>query len=72
MKKVETYKNFGIYERSDKELRRGIEELGCVLSRYEVYLPGESPDQMDAAEWDSDSMQECRDFIDSYDANGDS
>lgn len=68
MKKVETYKGFGIYERSDKELRRGIEELGCILSRYEVYLPGESPDQMDAAEWDSDALQECRDFIDSYDA----
>lgn len=67
MKKIENYKGFGIYERSDKELRCGIEELGCILCRYEVYLPDESPDQLDAAEWDSDSLQECHDFIDSYD-----
>ena len=65
MKKVETYKGFGIYERPDEEIQRGIDELGCILSRYEVYLPGESPDAFDAAEWDADDLQECRDFIDS-------
>lgn len=66
MKRIETRRGFGIYERSDKEIRRGIDELGCVLSLYEVYLPGESPDTLDAAERDADNLQECRDFIDSY------
>lgn len=66
MKLIEIYKGFGIYERSDEEIRRGIDELGCILSHYEVYLPGESPDEFDAAEWDADALQECRDFIDSY------
>lgn len=66
MKLIEIYKGFGIYERLDEEIRRGIDELGCILSRYEVYLPGESLDEFDAAEWDADALQECRDFIDSY------
>lgn len=66
MKRIEIYKGFGIYERSDEEIRRGIDEMGCILSRYEVYLPEESPDEFDAAEWDADDLQECRDFIDSY------
>lgn len=66
MKRIEAYKGYGIFERSDKELNHGLEELGCILPRYEVYLPGESPDQLDAAEWDADDLQECRDFIDSY------
>lgn len=66
MRHIETYHGFGIYERSDKEIRRGINERDCILSRYEVYLPGESPDTLDAAEWDTDNLQECRDFIDSY------
>lgn len=66
MQCIETRRGFGVYERSDKEIRRGINELGCVLSRYEVYLPGQSPDTLDAAEWDADDLQECRDFIDNY------
>ncbi len=66
MQCIETRRDFGIYERSDKEIRRGINELGCILSRYEVYLPGQSPDTLDAAEWDTDNLQECRDFIDGY------
>lgn len=66
MKKVRTHRGFTIYERSDDELRKALNGLGCVLSRYEVYLPGESPDAMDAAEWDSDDLNECIDFIDSY------
>lgn len=70
MKKVETYKGFGIYERTDAELKRSIDELGCILPRFEVYLPGESPDAFDAAEWDADALQECHDFIDSYDSGG--
>ena len=67
MKRVRIYKGFSIYERSDQELRRALDEFGCIISRYEVYLPGESPDAMDAAEWDSDSMDECIEFIDHYD-----
>ena len=67
MKKIKTHRGFSIYARSDSELRRALDWLGCILSRYEVYLPGESPDAMDAAEWDSDSMDECIDFIDHYD-----
>lgn len=67
MKKIKTYKGFGIYERTDAELKRGVDELGCILPRYEIYLPGESPDCLDAAEWDGDSLQECYEFIDSYD-----
>ncbi len=66
MRRIETRRGFGVYERSDKEICRGINELGCVPSRYEVYLPGESPDTLDAVEWDSDDLQECRNFIDSY------
>ena len=68
MTKIKNYKGFGIYERQDEEIRRGIEELGCILSRYEIYLPGESPDAFDAAEWDGDNLQECFDFIDSYES----
>ena len=66
MKKVRTYKGFSIYEHSDEELRRALDKMGCILPRYEVYLPEESPDTMDAAEWDSDSMDECISFIDHY------
>ena len=67
MKKIRTRRGFSIYAHSDAELRRALDQLGCILSRYEVYLPGESPDAMDAAEWDSDSMEECIEFIDHYD-----
>ena len=66
MRKVKMHRGFSIYERSDQELRRALDKLGCIMSRFEVYLPGESPDTMDAAEWDSDSMTECIDFIDHY------
>ncbi len=65
MKLIKTHKGFGVYERSDQELRSAL-ELGCIFSRFEVYLPCESPDALDAAEWDSDSLQECIDFIDHY------
>lgn len=67
MKKIRTHRGFSIYAHGDAELRRALDQLGCILSRYEVYLPGESPDAMDAAEWDSDSMDECIEFIDHYD-----
>lgn len=67
MKKIRIHKGFAIYEYSDQELRRALDKLGCIMSRYEVYLPGESPDAMDAAEWDSDSLEECVDFIEHYD-----
>ena len=67
MTKIRTHRGFSIYAHSDAELRRALDQLGCILSRYEVYLPGESPDTMDAAEWDSDSMDECIEFIDHYD-----
>ena len=43
-----------------------MDKLGCIIPRYEVYLPGESPDAMDAAEWDSDDLDECISFIDHY------
>ena len=66
MKKIKTHRGFGIYERSDQELRRALDKLGCIIPRYEVYLPGESPDSMDAAEWDSDDLDECINFIDHY------
>lgn len=67
MRKIKTHRGFSIYAHSDAELRRALDQLGCILSRHEVYLPGESPDAMDAAEWDSDSMDECIEFIDHYD-----
>ena len=66
MKKVRTHRGFSVYERSDQELRRALDKLGCILPRYEVYRPEESPDAMDAAEWDSDSMDECIEFINHY------
>lgn len=66
MKKVKTRNGFSIYERSNAELLKMLSGLGCTMSRYEVYLPGESPDAMDAAEWDSDDIDECIDFIDHY------
>lgn len=66
MRKIRTHRGFSIYAHSDTELRRALDQLGCILPRYEVYLPGESPDAMDAAEWDSDSMDECIEFIDHY------
>ena len=66
MKKVRTHRGFSVYERSDQELRRALDKLGCILPRYEVYLPEESPNTMDAAEWDSDSMDECIEFINHY------
>jgi len=66
MKKVRTHRGFSVYERSDQELRRALDRLGCILPRYEVYLPEESPDTMDDAEWDSDSMDECIEFINHY------
>lgn len=66
MKKIKTHRGFSIFEYSDQELRRALEQLGCIMSRYEVYLPGESPDTMDAAEWDSDDLDECVSFIDHY------
>ena len=65
MNKIETYKEFGIYEKSDKELKREF-EAGMIPSKYGVYLPGESPTALDAAEWEADGIQECRDFVDSY------
>ena len=67
MRKIKTHRGFSIYAHSDAELRRAHDQLGRILPRYEVYLPGESPDTMDAAEWDSDSMDECIEFIDHYD-----
>ena len=67
MRKIRTHRGFSIYAHIDAELRRALDQLGCILPRYEVYLPGESPDTMDAAEWDSDSMDECIEFIDHYD-----
>ena len=67
MRTIRTHRGFSIYAHSDAELRRALDQLGCILPRYEVYLPGESPDAMDAAEWDSDSMDECIEFIDHYD-----
>lgn len=66
MKKVRTHHGFSIYERSDRELRQALDMLGCIISRYEVYLPGESPDALDAAEWDSDNINECIDFIERH------
>lgn len=56
MKKIKTHRGFSIYERSDQELRRALDKLGCIIPRYEVYPPGESPEAMDAAEWDSDDL----------------
>ena len=66
MKKIKTHRGFSIYERSDQELRRALDKLGCIIPRYEVYLPSESPEAMDAAEWDSDDLDECIGFIDHY------
>lgn len=66
MKKTKTHRGVGIYEHSYQELRRALDKLGCIICRYEVYLPGESPDAMDAAEWDSDDLDECVSFIDHY------
>lgn len=66
---LQTHQGFGVYERSDAALRRFLEKAGLFACRYEVYLPGESPENMDAAEWEADNLQECIDFIDSYDGN---
>lgn len=62
----QTHKGFGIYERSDAALRHFLDQGGFIACRYEVYLPGEFPDAMNAAEWEADNLQECIDFIDSY------
>lgn len=49
MKKVRTHCGSSIYEHREAELRQAIDMMGCILPRYEVYLPDESSDAMNAA-----------------------
>lgn len=65
MKRIKQYKGFGIYERSDKEMERAEKE-GLCKSPFELFLPGETPGQFCSPEWEAGSLQECLDFIDSY------
>lgn len=65
MQRVRTYKRFSIYKKSDAELKRDF-EAGIISYPYEVYLPGESPAVLDAAEFECETEKECIENIDSY------
>ena len=34
MRKIKTHRGFSIYAHSDAELRRALDQLGCILPRY--------------------------------------
>jgi len=65
MKKVKTYKGFGIYKRTPKEMAE-TGWGGLEPAQYAVFLPGERPQDYASPEWECDTIKEAEDFIKSY------
>lgn len=59
MRRIETYKKWGIFRLTTAEAN----EVGGFLA---AFLPGTDPGALDDPEWVADNVQELIDFIDSY------
>lgn len=62
MRKIKTYKSFGIYQRSQKEIEKAARE-NLLVYEFEIFLPDESPSELCSPEWEAQSLKECIDFL---------
>lgn len=61
MKKVKSFKGWGIYQATTENDRISFESC-----EYAAFLPEESPHEFFSPEWCADSINELLDFIRSY------
>lgn len=68
MKRIGTYKSFKLYEVTEKDIRdSGGAESTYVKGSILIFLPDEDNPSFRYEEWNADSMEEAKDFVDSHD-----
>lgn len=64
MNRVKTYKRFGIYQHTEKEMQKDDS-----LLPFEVFAPGVTPQSVFLSLYECDSLHECMSYIDSFREN---